>query len=268
MRSKQRRYAVFFMLLVLGGATLAAWQATMRSRNTLWRIVSSSCIPAAKSGVGTGRCTEVSIANGEAFGFVVFKDRNGPLQYLLMPTKRVSGIEDALVLAAGSPNYWAEAWRARRWMEVSNGAPVPREAVAITVNSAWGRSQGQLHLHVSCVRADLRAFLKSLPEGSNDAWAPVPGGWSGHPYELRRLVAESLDGQDLFKDVARDHADDMSRLAVAAIATRFDGHDGFWLLRTHVDLMARWLGSIEGDVQDHSCEVVQNFSPTPPSPPA
>ena len=258
MTSKRRKLFIVSAAVSLAVLSAAAWQV-WHSRSALWRIVSTSCVPAASSG-GTGRCAEVALSTGVDTGHVVFKDRNGPLQYLLMPTRPVTGIEDPFLLSAGAPGYWAEAWRAKRWMDTAQGRPVPREAVAITVNSAWARSQGQLHLHVSCVRPDLRAFLASLPASRNDAWTPIPGGWQGHPYEVRRLMAATLDGQDLFKDTARDHPDDMGRQALAAIAARIDGQDGFWLLRTHLDGSALWLGAIEGDVQDHACGEVRQPS--------
>jgi CDP-diacylglycerol pyrophosphatase len=258
MMSKRRNLAIILALLVLAAILFLVWQV-LHSRSALWRIVSTSCIPATLSG-GTGRCAEVSLAKGVESGFVVFKDRHGPLQYLLMPTRRVTGIEDPFLLSADSPPYWAQAWRAKRWMEVSNGRSIPRDAVSITVNSAWGRSQNQLHLHVSCVRADLRSFLQSVPTIDSEIWTSIRGGWMGHPYEARKLVAETLDGQDLFKDVAKDHAGDMGRQAIAVIATQFNGHDGFWLLRTQTDLSAMWFGSIEGDVQDHTCSVLHRTS--------
>jgi CDP-diacylglycerol pyrophosphatase len=258
MTLKRRKFLLIFGFgAVLLAAILAIVWQVQNSRATLWRIVSASCIPAAQSGA-TGRCAEVSISKGTDPGYVVFKDRNGPLQYLLMPTKRVTGIEDPFLLSAEAPAYWAEAWRAKRWMDIANGKPVPREAVSITINSAWGRSQNQLHLHVSCVRSDLRSFLSSIPASRNDAWTPIPGGWMGHPYEVRRLVADTMAGQDLFKDVAREHAGDMGQQAIAVIATQIDGKNGFWLLRTHMDLSALWIGAIDGDVQDHSCSEVRH----------
>jgi CDP-diacylglycerol pyrophosphatase len=227
----------------------------LQSRETLWRIVSTNCVPAAKTGKPS-RCAEVSIAKGVEAGDVVFKDRNGALQYLLMPTKRVYGIEDPQLLASGAPDYLANAWRARRWMDISNGAPVPRDVVSITVNSAWSRSQNQLHFHISCVRADLRTYLRS--QNFTEQWSPLPGGWQGHPYEVRRVVAETLDSIKLFQDIAQGHPDEMGRKAIAAIGTTFDGRNGFWLLKTHIAPLEGWLGGIEGDVQDHVCEILKN----------
>ena len=254
-RSRQLALAALpvFVLLLAG----AAWQ-WHQGTQTLWRFVSQGCLLAAQSGHGTGRCAEVSIERGADRGHVVFKDRNGPLQYLVMPTRRVSGVEDPFLLQPDAPAYWAEAWRARRWMAVSQGGPVPREAVSITVNPKWGRSQGQLHLHISCVRPDLRALLQSSPAAQSGTWTTLPGGWQGHAYEVRRVIADDLDGHDLFKEVARQHAGTMDRQGLAAIATRAgDGRNGFWFLRTQTDLPALWLGAIEGDVQDHTCAELQ-----------
>ncbi|MDI8083641.1 CDP-diacylglycerol diphosphatase, partial [Salmonella enterica subsp. enterica serovar Kentucky] len=38
-------------------------------------------------------------------GYVVFKDRHGPLQYLLMPTYRINGTESPLLLEPATPNF-------------------------------------------------------------------------------------------------------------------------------------------------------------------
>lgn len=244
---------------------LALWAALAERtrRSALWRILSESCVPAAQqSGQGTGRCAEVSLAGGPARGHAVLKDRQGALQYLVMPLRKSTGIEDVELLSPEAPNLWAVAWRARRWMEVSRGAAVTREAVSITVNSFWGRSQNQLHLHVSCVRPDLKAVLETLaaawPDVAADAaWVPLAGGWLGHPYEVRQVLADDLDDIDVFKEAARGRSAPMARLGLAAVATRFHGRDGFWLLRTQVDARTLWQASIEQDVQDHACRILR-----------
>lgn len=161
MTLKRRKVLIIFCIVLLAAILAVVWQV-QHSRATLWRILSTSCIPAAQSGEN-GRCVEVSLSKNTDAGYVVFKDRNGPLQYLLMPTKRVTGIEDPFLLTPEAPAYWAEAWRAKRWMDVANGKPAPREAVSISINSEWGRGQNQLHFHISCVRSDLRSFLRSIP---------------------------------------------------------------------------------------------------------
>jgi CDP-diacylglycerol pyrophosphatase len=44
-------------------------------------------------------------------GYVLFKDRNGPLQYLLMPTYRINGTESPLLLDPLTPNFFWQAWQ-------------------------------------------------------------------------------------------------------------------------------------------------------------
>jgi CDP-diacylglycerol pyrophosphatase len=246
---------LLLVLLVAAGAT--AW---LHGRDTLWRIVSENCVPAAQQGKPS-RCTEASIGKGVAAGDVVFKDKNGPLQYLVMPTARVAGIEDPQLLRPEAPPYFADAWRARHWMETTHGAPIPAEDAAIALNSAWSRSQDQLHLHVSCVRADLKARLKAVSIAPSDTWAPLPGGWNGHAYLVRSVAADTLDGIDPIRDVAAHvpgAAGEMGHQAIAVVgAALADGRRGFWLLESSIAPMSGWLGGIEGDVQDHSCVVLR-----------
>ncbi len=42
---------------------------------------------------------------------MLFKDRNGPLQYLLMPTYRINGTESPLLLDPLTPNFFWQAWQ-------------------------------------------------------------------------------------------------------------------------------------------------------------
>jgi CDP-diacylglycerol pyrophosphatase len=246
--------------LLLGGALLAATLATasaawLHGRSALWRIVASDCVTAAKAG-RPSTCAAVSPEHADAAGYAVLKDRRGVLQYLLIPTRRISGIEDPALLAPGAGSYLAASWRERRWMDIANRAPVPREDVSLALNSAWSRSQDQLHVHISCVRPDLRARLRALDASFGDSWSTLPGGWQGHPYRVRRVVADTLDGIDWFHEIARANHDAMGRQAIAVVGSEFQGRPAFWLLQTHVDLSSGWLGGIEGDVQDHDCAVL------------
>ena len=74
-------------------------------------------------------------------GYVVFKDRNGPLQYLLMPTWRINGTESPLLLKSGTPNFFWLAWQARSFMSQKYGQEILSKAVSLTINSRSGRTQ-------------------------------------------------------------------------------------------------------------------------------
>ncbi|MBK5674042.1 CDP-diacylglycerol diphosphatase, partial [Salmonella enterica] len=89
-------------------------------------------------------------------GYVLFKDRNGPLQYLLMPTYRINGTESPLLLDPLTPNFFWQAWQGREIMSQRHGAPVPDNAVSLAINSRSGRTQNHFHIHISCLRPDVR----------------------------------------------------------------------------------------------------------------
>lgn len=71
-------------------------------------------------------------------GYVVFKDRNGPLQYLLMPTYRINGTESPLLTEPHTPNFFWLAWQSRSFMTMKRGSEVPDSAISLTINSPTG----------------------------------------------------------------------------------------------------------------------------------
>jgi CDP-diacylglycerol pyrophosphatase len=247
-------------LLVLAGAAVVA----RAESSALWQVTNDQCVLHARAHEGTAPCRDVVLStspDGRDAGHVILKDRRGVLQFLLIPTRRSSGIDDPALLAPGAPPYWAQAWDARRFMDELHGRPVPRDVVSLTINSAWARSQDQLHLHISCVREDLRARLLAAQAQVGEAWKPLEGGWMGHPYWVRRVMGETLDGEDPFRDVAAHvpgAADAMGHWTIGVIGARFaDGRDGFFVMAGPVDVLAGSRGSAEYDAQDHDCAILQ-----------
>jgi CDP-diacylglycerol pyrophosphatase len=229
--------------------------------NALWQIVHDQCVPNQRQQAQPTPCASVTLTPDEERGYVVFKDRNGPLQYLLIPTAKISGIESPVLLGADAPNFFAAAWRARAFMARKLGQPIDRTAVALTINSQWGRSQNQLHIHISCVIPALKNRLASLDAQIGDRWRPLPGGINGHAYLARRLPGSDLDGTDPFKALAAaipGAAGAMGDYTLAVVGARFaDGGDGFYLLADKRDLSTGDVASSEGDVQDHDCAVLK-----------
>ena len=93
--SLRRRLFWYVVPLVVIAIALAGWFWLIPSNsNALWRIVSQQCLPNQQTHNNPAPCAQVD----PQAGFVVFKDRNGPLQYLLMPTAKITGIESPQVL--------------------------------------------------------------------------------------------------------------------------------------------------------------------------
>src|SRR5690349_9295382 len=138
--------------------------------NALWTIVDGQCAPDERSHDDPAPCALVDLDGG----YAVLKDLVGDTQFLVIPTARVTGIESPQILAADAPNYLADAWRARSFVEQRAGRALPRDWMSLSVNSPAARSQDQLHIHVDCVRADVRQALTSNAGAIGTAWQTFP----------------------------------------------------------------------------------------------
>lgn len=177
------------LLLVLAGPAAAQDLCALpapagHDRDALRRIVHCQCGPAAAQGLAPPwPCTAVGP------DAALLKDLRGDSQYLLIPTARVTGIEDAALLAPGAPNYFAQAWQARGLVGLRLGRGLPRDAVGLAINAAIRRSQDQLHIHLDCLRPELRAALAGATIGAG--WAPLGTAWPG--WQARRLPGAQDD---------------------------------------------------------------------------
>lgn len=245
------------LLAVLIAARVAA------DPNALWHIVHEQCALNQQQGKPPAPCVALDQSPTSPWGYAVLKSREGRLQYLLIPTTPISGIEDPALLSANQPNYWQAAWQARRFMSSQLGAPIARDNIALSINSPYGRTQEQLHIHISCVDPDVYNAVATQKDQLNDSWQPLAPKLQGHVYLARRL--EALPGDlpadnpfHLLADQIPDAARQMSHYTLAMLALTFsDGKPGFVLLAGHTDLLSGNRGSAE-ELQDHSCRVLNN----------
>jgi len=250
--------AVRFCLIA---ALVAAGAAQVRAAdpNALWHIVHDLCAANMRANSDPTPCLAV-----ESGGWAVIKDIHGATQLLLIPTDRITGIESARLLAPGSPNYFAAAWAAQGLFERRAGRPIPREALSLAVNSRYGRSQEQLHIHIDCLRPDVMRTLRAQQRWIGRRWAPLPATLRGHRYRAMRLDGADLGARDPIKLLATEPAAraDMGRETLVVAGARFaDGRDGFILLSDRA-IPGRDQGSGE-ELQDHGCAVL---GPRPPAP--
>ncbi|POZ63188.1 CDP-diacylglycerol diphosphatase [Chromobacterium alticapitis] len=224
--------------------------------DALWRIVGEQCVPAQQAKGQPAPCAEVKLQPGVA----VLKDIHGALQYLLIPTSRVSGIESPLLLRDGAPPYWREAWQARRFMDAKRGQPLPRRAVSLAINSQYGRSQNQLHIHISCVDRTVRQQVDDLEDSLGAAWRPLPVELKGRAYWARRVDADAdgnpaVDPFRLLADGLPGAREEMDRYGLVLLPADFADGPGFALLATRADILTVNRASAE-ELQDHDCKVL------------
>ncbi len=247
----QLRIGIVTLAAALGLAT-AAWAT---DHDALKKIAVEQCAPHMQAGSGPAPCASVDLASGSA----VLKDIKGKTQYLLIPTKIVTGIDDPQILAADAPNYWQAAWAARSFVEAAAGKPIPRDDIGLAINSAFGRSQYQLHIHVDCIRPEVKQALSANLEKIGPSWANLEVDLAGHRYRAMRILGDDLSTQNPFRLLADSDPAvraDMGRQTLAVIAATFaDGKNGFILLNDQANLVKMDFAS-SSNLLDQDCAVL------------
>jgi CDP-diacylglycerol pyrophosphatase len=224
----------------------------------LWRIVHDKCVPDEASG-RPDPCIEVSMVGGVDRGFAVLKDLHGAEQYLVMPTIDITGIEDPRLLSPGEPNYFADAWASQNFVDKLIGKAMPREDMAVSVNSLYGRSQDLLHLHVDCLTPQSAHALAAAQGQVGTSWSRSPLTLSGHPYFAIRLYGETppTDPFHVLAAGVPGAAREMGAWTLVLAGARFeDGRPGFILLASRADPPHGNFASGE-ELQDHACALAR-----------
>ncbi len=262
-----RRLALTLLLV------LAAVPANAANPDALWQIVHDRCVPDQQANNLPAPCALVELNRG----YAVLKDIVGATQFLLIPTARITGIEDPAILSPMAPNYFAAAWRARAMVEQRAQQTLPRDALSLAINSAYGRTQNQLHIHIDCLRRDVAAALRQGSGSVENEWAPFPVKLLGHPYLARRVASQDLSNDNpfmLLADGIPAARADMGRWTLVAAGATIAGTTipgttipgattsgttttptaGFILLADHVDATIGDHASGE-ELQDHACAI-------------
>jgi CDP-diacylglycerol pyrophosphatase len=221
---------LLLLLLLLLVAPAPAWAS---NPHALWEIVHRRCVPDEQRHHNPGLCAAVDLAGG----FAVLKDIVGAEQFLLIPTARIRGI----------------------------GRALPREDVSLAINSAFGRSQDQLHIHVDCISPQAHDALASQLPAIGGGWTELRTPLAGHPYRALRIPGERLGSVNPFRLLAAsldDPAAEMGRHTLVLVGARFP-EPGFVLLDGRLDLLHLDRASGE-ELQDHSCAIVRGVSSARP----
>jgi CDP-diacylglycerol pyrophosphatase len=256
------RRAALTMALLLAVVLIVPSRATAQTINpdALWKIVHGLCVPDEEQHHDPAPCAEVDLAGG----YAVLKDILGKTQHLVIPTAETSGIETPAIIAPDAPNYFADAWRARRFVDQALGHELPRDMIALAINSRFARSQEQLHIHVDCIRPDVRAALRDHQGEIGVQWAPFDPPLAGRHYRAMRVTGNELTSNPfvLLADGVAGARGAMGQHTLVVTGASFSGGaPGFILLDDQADLAAGDRAHGES-LQDHSCAVAQAAPPT------
>ena len=98
--------------------------------------------------------------------YVIIKDNapTKPQAYLLIPTEKITGIDDKHIFAAPYVNLWANAWdQSERYPGWGD------RRIGLAISSAHSRTQDQLHVHISCIDARVARILDDRTKDSDRA---------------------------------------------------------------------------------------------------
>lgn len=152
--------------------------------------------------------------------FVIVKDNapSKPDAYLIIPVAPVTGIEDKQVFHSPVADFWQYGWE-----EAGRFLRVPDRATALAINSVEGRSQNQLHIHISCVRPDVASALEGTRRLGHDPKQPMQLRLRPANHVYRAIVVRDLiRNASPFLLVAQmpGAAEAMGRQSLAVIGSR------------------------------------------------
>jgi CDP-diacylglycerol pyrophosphatase len=220
-----RAFSVGFLsaMAVNFAAVGAAPGQTGPEPTLLWQFA-QDCLWAQQNGQKPD-CESVGKDANGAFAYVIKRDVQGDWQFLLIPTAAVTGIESPDLERDGAPNYFAYAWEATALVSQHRQVAVARQDLALAVNSAIGRSMHQLHIHIDCIRLDVRQALHAHDGEVTTHWLSIADAkwpefatvFGRHHYLVRWVDGPTLHGVNVFRLVAERDADTGGDMALQTI---------------------------------------------------
>jgi CDP-diacylglycerol pyrophosphatase len=237
----------------LGLVPLAACSlAPEHSGMALWRIVDSGCSAQPPAGNDLQASVKPGLLCDRAHGYALLKDRCGASHYLVLPIARRSGIESAELLDPAEPPYLALAWAQRGRVLAALAADSTGTAdagdIGLAVNSRYGRSQLQLHVHIDLLRAEVRSALDALPRPIRPGTRVV---LQGHVYRIDPV--SSLTDAPFARVAQAWDARSEDERAHLTLAVAADGVGGFLLLSDRADPAAFDRGHAEELLRARRC---------------
>lgn len=193
-------FRLFFglSLLLLCGAGSAQAQTSHPAAPTAADQSTPSCIvaPRPNSLWSLAQCCSRNLHSNSgcrafdaADEYIILKDnsRAKPAAYLIIPSIRVIGIDDKQIFMPPVVDFWEYGWQQAQIL-----VKKPADTTGLAINSVYGRTQNQLHIHIACV---LPAIARSLAAKAGmigtDPTMPAqfPLGPADHLYRVIKTTA-------------------------------------------------------------------------------
>lgn len=238
--------AVISVITLLLPALYLAW--LHYNSQQLWQIVSQRCIPEQQQAGSSASCLLVNMAQR----YTVFNDANGPLHTLLIPTDKISGIESPELLSGETENYFQHGWDTRYFLQQKATFPIPDNYLVLAINSRYGRTQNQLHLHLACLKPEVYQVILQQKEHIGYQWQALKIPLSGRRY-LAIKVTAMTDPFIALAQYVQAEGDSMKNYGLARLMVN---NGEAILLATRIQLTAFTLGTAE-ELLDFDCKLAQ-----------
>ena len=144
-----------------------------------------------------------------------------PMAFLLMPAGSVSGVEDPKIFEQPVLDFWQYAFEEAQ----RHPGAQPNHTMAAAINSECTRTEGRLHIHISCVHASVVRTLKQ--RDSNIGFnAPTTETFPDMRAQYQVIKVRSLAGENTpFKIVRKflSRPEDMQDEGIAVIPSERPG---------------------------------------------
>lgn len=247
-RNKKVMVLLFFLL---GVVFVFLWSSS--NGDELWKIVSAQCIPNQSVNRNPNPCLKVDLLSG----YALLKDIKGPIHDLLIPTHKISGIESSDLDKSYSPPFFYYAWRERKKLESELERYIDDSYISLAVNSYYGRSQEQLHIHMACLSDDVFKAIKHESANIGLSWAQLDTKLKNHTYIARRLDSGDLITNDPIKLLNEYILERGEQPGDYGLALTSNGKGGFILLASKINPLELNFGSA-GEIQDLQCALANN----------
>jgi CDP-diacylglycerol pyrophosphatase len=186
-----------------------------RGRNVLWEL--AQCC---SSNLASDQdCREYNAANN----YVIIKDNalTKPEAFLLIPSQKVTGIEDKRIFLPPFLNLWANAWdQSERYPGWGD------RRIGMAINSAHARTQDQLHVHISCINPRVAQILDEKAAQATEG-KPLPYSIQLPPANNTYAVStvdDLTDGESPFQIASQvSGMGDMANKSIAVVKSKLPG---------------------------------------------
>ena len=224
-------------------------------RLALWPVIQGCIANSALTGLSFP-CLQLDLAGGMERGTAVLRP---PLlnDMIVVPTRKIVGIEDPFLQSPDAPNYLAAAWRVRSLLVSPDGHRPNWEEIGLVVNSAIVRSQDQLHIHLGCLRPNIQSALtaiaRQVPMGTWEKLSPFLSHVVFWGTRIAETDVERVAPFHLAAEALSDRVKDRRQLTIMVAGVRVSGVSQWLVLASYADWSNAWWPIDDKSLVDTRC---------------